>query len=148
MDDAAVDQFFREYVDGFMWHDIEATIKARANYVAALALLNYTEVLGGLSNGKLGLRNVAGDCFREGLALMAWTCDRNYYKDFRVLLADAGAAPREADPWEIFRCGLAHEYFAKGLAGVDNNDTYADPRACSTSSAGFLWRSFDGGATE
>ncbi len=90
MEDEEVAHFFREYVNGFMWRDIEATIRARANYVAALALLNYTEVLGGLSNGKLGLRGVARDCFREGLALMEWAGDGAYYKDFRVLLADGG----------------------------------------------------------
>ena len=140
MDDAAVNEFFREYVDGFMWSDVEATMKARANYIAALALLNYTEVLGGLSNGKLGLRNVARDCFHDGLSLMEWKGDPNFYKDFKVLLTDGASPPREADPWAVFRCGLAHEYFAKGIAGVDNNDTYADPRACDPNKAGFMWR--------
>jgi hypothetical protein len=145
MDDAAVNEFFREYVDGFMWGDIEATIKARANYVAALALLNYTEVLGGLANGKLGLRNVARECFGDGLSLMEWKGDANYYKNFKVVLTDGASAPRDAEPWEVFRCGLAHEYFAKGIAGIDNNDTYADPRACDPDNAGYMWRALEAG---
>ena len=143
MDDAAVNEFFREYVDGFMWGDIEATIKARANYVAALALLSYTEVLGGLANGKLGLRNAAAECFGDGLSLMKWRGDANYYKDFTVVLKDGVDATRDAAPWEVFRCGLAHEYFAKGIAGIDNNDTYANPRACDADKAGYMWRALE-----
>jgi hypothetical protein len=126
-----------------MWSDVEGAIKARANYVAALALLNYTEVLGGLANGKLGLRNAAGECFHDGLGLMEWKGDPNYYKDFTVLLTDGANGARDADPWVVFRCGMAHEYFAKGIAGVDNNDTYADPRACDPDKAGYMWRALD-----
>jgi hypothetical protein len=100
--------FFAEYVYGFIWGDVERTIKARVNYGAALMLLNYTEVLGGLANGKLGKKNAAGEYFRDGLILMKWKGDAKYYHGFRVLLTDGTAAPREAEPWEVFRCGLAH----------------------------------------
>jgi hypothetical protein len=144
--DAEVDQFFAEYVYGFMWGDVERTIKARVNYGAALMLLSYTEVLGGFANGKLGNKNVAGECFRDGLALMKWNGNATYYSGFRVLLTDGATAPREAEPWEVFRCGLAHEYFAKGLARVDNNNEYEDPRQCRPDSAGFMWRPDETGA--
>ena len=40
-----------------MRSDINAAIAGKANYLTALGLVSYTEVLGGLRTGKLGVRN-------------------------------------------------------------------------------------------
>lgn len=56
MTEELVDQireFFNEYVFGFIYHDIQAAIDGKANYLAALGLLAYTEFMGGLLDGTL-----------------------------------------------------------------------------------------------
>lgn len=52
----AILHIFDEYVFGFMRSDIDAAIRGNANYLASLGLVSYTEVLGGLRTGKLGLK--------------------------------------------------------------------------------------------
>jgi hypothetical protein len=52
-----IERFFDKCVFGFMFHDIEAAIDGKANYLAALGLVAYTEFMGGLVNGTLGQRN-------------------------------------------------------------------------------------------
>jgi hypothetical protein len=56
----AILHIFDEYVFGFMRSDIDAAIQGNANYLAALGLARYTEVLGGLRTGELGVRNRSG----------------------------------------------------------------------------------------
>ena len=49
-----IDVFFREIVFGFMYNDIDHAIKdAKANFLVALGLSVYTEVMGGLVTGHL-----------------------------------------------------------------------------------------------
>jgi hypothetical protein len=50
----AVQTFFQTYVFGFIFRDIETAINGRANYLAALGLVAYTEFMGGLIDGTLG----------------------------------------------------------------------------------------------
>jgi hypothetical protein len=148
MTNEEIEAFFREYVDGFMWHDVEAAIKGKANYVAALALLSYTEVLGGFIDGTLGIKYKAGGQFAKGLAKMKFKANDKYYRDFKVKLRDtskSGAKPEEMGPWEIFRCGLAHEFFAKGIATVANTPPEGDHAAKAVKDihpdrAGIEWR--------
>lgn len=49
-----INQFFKEVVEGFLYHDIQSAIDGKANYLAALGLVVYTEFMGGLVNGTLG----------------------------------------------------------------------------------------------
>ena len=58
---------FDEYIFGFMRADIDAAIRGNANYLAALGLVSYTEVLGGLRTGNLGLRNHSSKNFNAFL---------------------------------------------------------------------------------
>ena len=42
-----IDLFFKEFVFGFMYNDIRRTIdKAKANFLVALGLSTYTEIMG------------------------------------------------------------------------------------------------------
>jgi hypothetical protein len=50
------DRFLRIIGEAFMAHDIQAAIDGKANFLAALGLLTYTEILGGIILGKLDAR--------------------------------------------------------------------------------------------
>lgn len=67
------------------------------NFVAALALLSYTEYGGRLKNNDFS--------------------DGNSRKNFDDFLADLGPAYKQFlvqhNAYKIFRCGLAHEYYVK-----------------------------------
>jgi hypothetical protein len=109
MSTSDIGDFFSEYVTGFMFSDVQREIdRARdelpaGNFLCALALLCYTEVLGGIERGTLapgnGRKNFEGFFRQLG----------PYY---RGLLDDG------VDVYELFRCGMAHEYLIKGTATV------------------------------
>jgi hypothetical protein len=137
MNDQEIDGFFDAFVYSFMCGDVERCIAARANQGVALMLLSYTEVMGGLSTGNLGLTSHSTADFRAGLSLMEWNGHPNYYRDFRVDLLEPGKAPDRMDVYKIFRCGVAHEYFVKGLALVHNNPDRVDH--CIPQDKGIGW---------
>lgn len=101
--------FFDDYVFGFMAADVRREIShARAgepagNFLCALGLLCYTEILGGVRRGTLapgnGRQNF--ECFFRELG-----------PAYEQLL-DTGA-----DVYTWFRCGMAHEYLIKGSSTV------------------------------
>jgi hypothetical protein len=95
---------FDEYVFGFMRSDINAGIAGNANYLTALGLVSYTEVLGGLRTGKLGVRNQSSKNFNAFLAYMG-----PWYADLKA---------REVDLYDVVRCGLVHNYFIKGESTI------------------------------
>lgn len=96
----AILHIFDEYVFGFMRSDIDAAIRGNANYLAALGLASYTEVLGGLRTGKLGIRNRAAANFKAFIPYLG-----KHYEDLQS---------RGIDIYDIVRCGLVHNYFIKG----------------------------------
>ncbi len=100
-----VRDFFSKYVFGFMFSDIQREINlARSgvgggNFLAALGLLCYTEFMGAVQNcneptprkedkGKF-------DLF------------------FDALGSQYDALNKKINAYDIFRCGMAHEYFVK-----------------------------------
>jgi hypothetical protein len=104
-----VEAFFEEYVTGFMFADIQREIdhahngQAAGNFLCALALLCYTEVLGGVSRGTLA----------SGQA------KKNFEAFFREMGAEYVALLNDGvDVYGQFRCGMAHEYLIKGRATV------------------------------
>ena len=109
MSKTEVDGFFHEYVFGFMAEDIRREIAAArhdrdaGNFLCALGLLCYTEVLGGIRRGTLaaGEGRANFECFFRELG-----------PDYRRLLDDG------VDAYGLFRCGMAHEYLIKGRATV------------------------------
>ena len=132
MNDADVTAYFAEYVRGFMFNDLENVIQAKANFGAALMLFSYTEVLGGLANGQLGQERVSKACFEEGLRRMRWRGDSNYYAGFTIKLQQAGEPDVIAGPYKVFRCGLAHTYFAgESGAWVHNGKGTCGPTLAS-----------------
>lgn len=100
----AVLHFFDEYVFGFMRSDIHAAIRGEANYLAALGLATYTEVLGGLRTGQLGVQGQGRANFDAFLPYLG--------RDYEDLVA------KGVDLYGWVRCGLVHNYFIKGDATI------------------------------
>ncbi len=96
-----VTEFFDEYVRGFMKNDIGGANNIGANFLVALGLSDYTEVLGGLVTGDLKVKRKAAANYRAFLP---------YLGDYYVSLN------QQIDLYDRVRCGLAHEYFIKGDA--------------------------------
>jgi hypothetical protein len=96
---AEVDAFFQTYVFGFIFTDIRREIEMASggNLLAALGLLCYTEVLGGVDRGTWdqgqGSANFNAFLDRMGPA----------YQTFR----------QKVNVYKVFRCGMAHEYGTK-----------------------------------
>jgi len=98
-----VDAFFDEYVYGFMFKDIQREIamartgSGGGNFLAALGLLCYTEYLGGVKRDK----------FTRGQS-------RGSFNAFFPTLGPCyDALNRDIDVYDVFRNGMAHEYFVK-----------------------------------
>ncbi|MBI4257908.1 MAG: hypothetical protein HY619_03040 [Thaumarchaeota archaeon] len=121
-----IEAFFQKYIFGFIFSDIQKCIvDAKANYVVALSLLSYTDFMGGLITGKLGLEGNSKTNFNAMLETFEWKGDQNYYKDFKVSYVEKpGAKSKTLGIYEIFRCGLVHEYFVKGDCCVHNEPSY------------------------
>lgn len=135
MTNEEIDSYFNEYIDGFMFGDIRSCVAAKANFGVALMLLSYTEHLGALADGNLGVKGKSRESFNVGLSLMSWKQDANYYKNFRINLSH-NESSKLVEPYEVFRCGFSHEYFAKGLAMVANDPEGAnDPET-----PGYGWK--------
>ena len=93
-----IKKYFKEYIFGFIFNDIQSGIKGKANFLTALGLLCYTEFMGGLMNGG----------FAQGGATSNFNTFFDFlgskYKNFRS----------SHNVYKIYRCGMAHEYFIKG----------------------------------
>ena len=123
MSELSIDEFFKEFIFGFVYTDIERCIQAGANYVVALALLSYTEYIGGLISGNL--------CSRDrGIANVNFNTALEYfpkgYQDINSSLVveyidEKGKFQRDCGIYSLFRCGMIHEYFIKGLGTVIND---------------------------
>jgi len=97
-------RFFDEYVFGFMRNDIDAAVRGNANFLAALGLVSYTEVLGGLVTGNVGKRGCAAENFRAFLPYLG--------TDYQTFEA------KGVNLYDTVRCGLVHQYFIKGGATI------------------------------
>ena len=62
-----IEKFFQEIIFGIIYPEIKRCIEDDVKYVTALALLAYTELIGGLVSGNLGLERKSGPNFNEAL---------------------------------------------------------------------------------
>ena len=92
--------FFKEYIFGVMYNDIRRTIdKAKANFLVALGLFSYTEIMGGFVTGHLRDFRWSKRNFEAFLPYLG-----TYYNNLN----------QQIDLYTRVRCGLVHEYFIKG----------------------------------
>lgn len=95
-----VDFYFHEYIFGFMYNDIRRAIEdARANFLVALGLSVYTEIMGGFVTGHLKDTRWAKKNYKAFLPYLG-----SYYVNL----------DKQIDLYSRVRCGLVHEYFVKG----------------------------------
>lgn len=106
MNNPEVEQYFKEYIlppKGFIYNDIKREIKlARSGdsggrFLAALGLLCYTEFMGTIVLKGEGSYTKQ---FKAFFRLMG--------EEYRQLIDE-----KKIDVYKIFRCGMAHSYFAK-----------------------------------
>lgn len=92
----------------FMFADIEREIAlvvlglSAGEFICALALLCYTEFMGGVERNK----------FERGEAR------RNFECFFPELGPAYATLANTTDVYDVFRCGLAHEYYVKGACTI------------------------------
>jgi hypothetical protein len=124
--------FYNNIIVKFIYGDIEKAISAGLNFMVAMALLAYTDFIGGLISGDLGFLSDK-DC-------------RNYYKyktkrkqlsreeRFEIALKYFGNSSdylqlkiyflnhgKPLNIYKAFRCGMIHEYFTKTPPIIHNN---------------------------
>lgn len=100
-----ISDFFKEYVFGFIYHDIDAAIDGKANFLVALALTTYTEFLGGLINGNFGI-DAQGK-------MIPGQCGKNFETFFGCLGTPYQNLVNELNVYGVIRSGLVHQYFVK-----------------------------------
>jgi hypothetical protein len=108
--DTSIDQKFKrnfenlEKFQGFAINDLRnATVKANANFLVAMGVFNYMEVLGSFAYPK-------GSCSKRFNHVLNRHFP-NSYMSFRVNLKKLSGSKDNA--YKIFRCGLTHEYVVK-----------------------------------
>ena len=114
-----IEVFFQEIIFGIIYPQIEQCMNAKANYVVALALLSYTELIGGLASGNLGLEGKSRANFDEALKYFP-EAYRKVDSKIKVKYTDGNGKPREDKGiYGVYRCGVVHEFLIKGVnAGV------------------------------
>ncbi len=132
--DQDVTAWFNQWIGAFMIGDVQKAIVGTQNFGAALMLLCYTEVLGAISKGLLGIRGNERDNFKAGLSLLdgaalaeSATNGPTYYSGFAIQRKSPtpGSSFQQSSLYDVLRCGMVHEYWAKGTVQVSNNP--ADP---------------------
>ena len=87
--------YFQQYVFGFIFSDIENCIKARANFSVASLLMTYTEHMGALIHGDLGLTGKSKNDFNYFLGYMEFQGNDEYYKKFLIKYKDDQEGEKE-----------------------------------------------------
>ncbi len=114
--------YFKEYIFGFMYNDIENCIKAKANFAVATLLMAYSEKIGALISGNLGKSGSSKSDFNLFLEYLEFNGNKNHYKDFKIEYREESIKPiKTIHIYEAFRCGFIHEYFPKLPCEVINN---------------------------
>ncbi len=101
------EEFIEEIVKKLMYDDIEEAIKGKANFLAALGLMAYTEFMGKLITGDTGSSSYNKPNFEEFIELFP-----EEYKEHRYYL------------WNM-RNNLVHDYIVKKVRINNNPD---DPK--------------------
>jgi len=131
--------YFRQFIHGFIFNDIANCIKCRANYVVALALLSYTEYLGGLISGNLGLKDKgkSKQNFEKALEFFPKEYEELDSSITVQYTDEKGILCTERGIYTLLRCGMVHEYFTKGFATI-----YNDPSGQVQSHIGILKKEY------
>ncbi len=100
---------FRDFIIN---NDIPTAIKGNANYLAALGLSTYTEVMGGLYCGDLSGKNK--DLNRHYLSFI-----KDFFHQDYVVVNDKLTKDGLKGLYGAVRGGLSHEYFIKKISKIE-----------------------------
>jgi hypothetical protein len=100
---------FRDFV---IVNDIPAAINGKANYLAALGLSNYTEIIGGLYSGDLSGKN--NDLGQNYLKFI-----KDFFHSDYILVDNNLRNDGLKGLYSVVRCGLSHEYFIKKISKIE-----------------------------
>ena len=118
-----MEELFKEHIFGWMCRDIEAAIRGGANFLAALGLSGYTEVMGGLKTGKL-LTEGRSRCNYD--AFLPYLGETYVALDKKLKGEQKDSEGNRIGLYRAVRCGLAHEYFIKGPSTVEMDSSVLD----------------------
>ena len=96
----------------FIENDISAAIKAEANYLAALGLSTYTEIMGGLYSGDLSGK--ARDLSQHYICFI----NDFFHPDYKKVDSDLQRNNLKG-LYGAVRSGLTHEYFIKKVSKIE-----------------------------
>ena len=100
---------FRNFV---IQNDIPSAISCKANYLAALGLSTYTEILGGLYSGDLsGKHRYLRDNYIDFIKVF-------FPQDYMEVNSQL-AAGKLKGLYNVVRSGLTHEFFVKTISRID-----------------------------
>lgn len=100
-------------VKDFTYKDIQVAIDGDANYLAALGLSTYTEILGGLYAGDL--MNNLGDHYISFINAF-------FPSEYMTVNSKLVAAGFHKGLYTAVRSGLTHEYFIKRISKVETDN--------------------------
>lgn len=137
MADIEIKGFIEKYVKEWMFRDIEQGIKNNSNFLVALGLMTYTEILGGV------IRCIQDDA----------VCDKVFARgnskiNFNACFKELGNCYEKVageDPYINVRSGIVHQYFIKFKGAiVTNNQGDPDGLSNTYSSECGLYKGPDG----
>ena len=99
-------EFLKIFETFTIGHDIPQAIKNKSNYLAALGLVTYTELLGGYCRGRFNFWK-----FKENFCYFIENYFPTIYSDINTQLFDY----RLGGIYNLIRSGLVHEYLLKQI---------------------------------
>ena len=100
---------FRNFV---IQNDIPCAISCKANYLAALGLSTYTEILGGLYSGDLS-------CKQQHLRDNYINFIKHFFSPDYMKVDNQLATTNFKGLYSVVRSGLIHEFFIKTISRID-----------------------------
>jgi hypothetical protein len=138
LEEIKISGFFKQYIFGWMCDDIGNCIKAKANLAVAALLMSYTENIGALIEGHLGMEGKSHQDFNAFLKFFEFKGDPNYYIGFKIKYQESNSPNvKEVDIYTAFRCGLIHEYAPKPPCTIENYPDNID--GCTLNDPGIGW---------
>ena len=117
-------EFLQRVIRGVMYHEISTAIRCLLRPLVALALLDYSEIVGGWKTIHLGDQNWSRRNFDAFFEVMKRV--NPLYANFEKELETKRMHLKDRSVYSVVRCGLVHEYLIKGGKTLIQSDP-SDP---------------------
>jgi hypothetical protein len=104
------DEYYLKFEKLQIWmiNDLSrSTLEAKANFLVAMGIFNYIEILGSFYKGKSSNTKRFEYAFSELFS----ECYKEVYKEIKNLIKE--------EPYDCLRCGMTHEYLIKTYKNKD-----------------------------